>query len=172
MRKKQGLILTSLMLSMAGSLISPAPLARDGRPNVVVDVVALKEVLQRDATGRETVLLKSADSTSPGDTIVYRIACRNDGSAPAHDAQIVDPIPAGTTLVPRSWDAQAGEFMVSVDGGKTFESFPIRREIRQNDGSTALKEVDLTQYTHVRWTSKELLPPGGTRSTAFKVKVR
>jgi uncharacterized repeat protein (TIGR01451 family) len=172
MQLKHGFVGMSLVLVAAGSFSAASPGAAGGRPDIVVDVVALKEVIQRDASGRETVELRQADSTSPGDTLVYRIVYRNQGSAPAHDAQVVDPIPAGTQLVPGSWEVRGGEFTVSADGGKSFEPYPIRRAVKQEAGGTVMKEIGLSEYTHVRWTTKETLPPGAERTTAFKVTVR
>jgi len=171
MSRKHGLLATCLMVS-AVSLPIGAPLARDGRPDVKVNVVAMKEVVQRDASGRQTVTLAEADGTSPGDTLVYQIVYSNQGTAPAHKAQVVDPIPAGTRLVANSWNAKGAEFAVSIDGGRTFEPYPARRPARLADGTTAMKDVELSSYTHVRWTSTEALAPGAARSAAFKVTVR
>src|SRR5262245_54352131 len=129
MQLNRAVVVASLVLAGAGSFGASSPRAAEGRPNLVVDVVALKEVVSRDAAGHQTVQLEKADSTSPGDTLVYRIVCRNDGSAAAHDPQVVDPIPAGTQLVPGSWDAGTGEFAVSVDGGKSFGPYPVRHAV-------------------------------------------
>jgi len=163
------LALLGLALSM---MFVDTPAAREGRPDVKVDVTASKEIVARDASGKQTVHLVQADPSGPGDTLVYQIVYRNQGTAPAHDAQVIDPIPAGTLLVPGSWSAGNAEFAVSVDGGKTFQSYPVRRPVKAADGTTAMKDVELSAYTHVRWTSTEPLAPGATRSAAFKVTVR
>ena len=165
-------VLTACLLVMAASLPAGAPLARDGRPDVKVDVTAMKEIVQRDVSGKESVRLAQPDPASPGDTLVYRISYTNQGTAEARNAQVIDPIPAGTLLVPGSWDSQGADFSVSIDGAKTFEAFPARRPITLADGSTVMKAVELSAYTHVRWTSQEPLAPGAKRSAAFKVTVR
>jgi len=172
MQLKRGWVVTGLLILSAGAFGVSASAAGEGHPNVVVDVLAMKEVIQHDNAGRQTVQLKETESTGPGDTLVYRILYRNEGTAPAHDTQLVDPIPAGTLLIPGSWDTKGGEFSVSTDGGKTFESYPARRAAKQADGTTRLQEVELSAYTHVRWTAKEPLPPGAERMTTFKVKVQ
>src|SRR2546425_3856627 len=87
MRNRQGAVVMSLILMTGGAFSLREPLAREGRPNVVVDVVAMKEVVERGTDGHETVLLRRADTTGPGDTLVYRIVYKNEGSAPAHQAQ-------------------------------------------------------------------------------------
>lgn len=162
----------SLLLVIGGSAAARPPHAESGGPQVVVDVTALKEVVARDEAGRERVELREAEAMRPGDTLVYRIAYTNKGTAPAHDAKVTDPIPAGTVLLPGSWEAQGADFSVSVDGGKSWESYPARRSVKQTDGSIIQKEMDPSAYTHVRWTCREPLAPGATRSAVFKVKVR
>ena len=171
MSRKQAFPATCLLVT-AVMLTFGAALARDGRPDVKVNVVAMKEVVQRDASGKETVSFAQAADSGPGDTLVYQIVYSNQGTAPAHQAQVVDPIPSGTLLMPNSWDARDAEFAVSIDGGRTFETYPVRRPARLADGTTAMKDVELSAYTHVRWTSTEPLAPGANRSAAFKVKVR
>jgi uncharacterized repeat protein (TIGR01451 family) len=172
MQLKRGVVVIGAFLLGAGAFGVSALAAGEGRPNVVVDVLAMKEVVQRDNTGRQTIQLREPEPTGPGDTLVYRIHYRNEGTAPAHDTQLIDPIPAGTLLVPGSWDAKGGDFSVSTDGGKTFERYPVRRAVKQTDGTTKLQDVELSAYTHVRWTAREPLPPGAERMTAFKVKVQ
>ncbi|HEY3174335.1 MAG TPA: hypothetical protein VGK94_01100 [Candidatus Polarisedimenticolia bacterium] len=162
----------SLLLVTAGSTAGRSPLSESGAPQVVVDVTAMKEVVARDEAGRERVELREASATGPGDTLVYRISYTNKGTSPAHDAKVTDPIPAGTVLLPGSWEAPGADFAVSVDGGRSWDSYPVRHTVKHADGSTSLEEVDATAYTHVRWTSRESLAPGTTRSAVFKVKVR
>lgn len=172
MVRRHAVAATTLVLALAGSLGAGPAVSQTGKPEVVVDVSAMKEVVTRDASGKERVELKEAANMGPGDVLVYRIAYSNKGTAPAHDAKVVDPIPAGTRLMPNSWQAEGAVFSVSVDGGRTWEGFPVKRPVAQPDGTKVQKEVDLSSYTHVRWTTQDPLPPGATRSALFKVTVR
>lgn len=153
------------------ALAAPA-FAREAGPRVVVKVSVLKETVVRNAAGAEERKLEPVTQTRPGDTLLYRILATNEGDAPARDARIVDPIPAGTRLVPVSWSPAGPEFSVSIDGGKSFESFPIRRPVKLASGEVVQKEVDPASYTHVRWSALQPLPPGESREAAFKVIVR
>ncbi|HKY32055.1 MAG TPA: hypothetical protein VJV23_05915 [Candidatus Polarisedimenticolia bacterium] len=146
--------------------------AQDARPRIVVDVSLKKEVVVRDPQGREHVTLEEVTSSGPGDTLVYRIHYVNRGEAPAVNPRVVDPVPPGTELVPGSWDTEGADFSVSVDGGRTFHPYPVRRTVTQPDGASSIQEVALSSYTHVRWTCREPLAPGDARSAVFKVKVR
>jgi uncharacterized repeat protein (TIGR01451 family) len=141
-------------------------------PRIVVGVTMQKEVVVIDEQGREQVVLQDAATTRPGDTLVYRIHCANKGAAPALNARVVDPVPAGTQLIPGSLEAPGLEVQASVDGGRTFESYPVRRPVTRPDGSREMEEVDPGAYTHVRWTAREPLAPGDGRTALFKVKVR
>jgi len=151
---------------------SPVSSAQTAGPRVVVDVTMKKEIVVRDAQGKETVSLQDAASASPGDTLVFHIDYSNQGGEAAHDARVVDPVPSGTQLIPESWTAPNADLKVSVDGGRTFESYPVRRPLKQADGSVALTEVAASAYTHLRWTPLEPLAPGDVRSASFKVMVR
>lgn len=172
MARTYGIPAACLLALMAGLPGFRPVVAAGGAPRVVVEVVALKEVIVRDAAGGEKVELRPVAATGPGDTLVYRISCTNLGDVPAHDASVVDPIPIGTRLVPGGWDSAGAEFTVSVDGGRSFKTYPVTAPVRQPDGTTAIGEVDASAYTHVRWTSREPLAPGATRTAAFKVTVR
>ena len=145
---------------------------QEAEPRIVVGVSMLKEVVVRDAQGRESLALQEAATTKPGDTLVYRINYTNAGSAPALNARVVDPVPAGTQLIPGSLEAPGADVKVSVDGGRTFEACPVLRPVTRPDGTREMREVDPGSYTHVRWTAREPLAPGDARTALFKVKVR
>ena len=172
MVRKSGLVAVFLLAATAVMLAAPPVLARGAGPQVVVQVTPLKEVITRDAQGKERVEYQPVSATGPGDTLVYRIAYTNKGDAPALNARIVDPIPAGTELIPRSWKASGTDMTVSVDGGASFVPFPVLQTVKHPDGTTGEQEVAASQYTHLRWTSNQPLAPGETREAFFKVVVR
>jgi len=175
MSRRGAITVAGLCLLIAGAIGgSPATAQEAGKagPEIVVNVSVAREVLTKDADGREKVELREVDSTGPGDTLVYTITYTNKGSEPARNTRIVDPVPSGTRLVPGSWEAPGTEVSVSVDGGKTFHPYPVRRAVTTNDGRTVEKDVDPALYTHLRWTATEPLPPSETRSATFKVQVR
>jgi uncharacterized repeat protein (TIGR01451 family) len=172
MVRRTGLVAALLLMATAVLLAAPPVLAREPGPQVVVQVTPMKEVISRDAQGNERVEFQPVSATGPGDTLVYRIAYTNKGDAPAHNARIVDPIPAGTELIPRSWTASGTDLTVSVDGGVSFVPFPVLQTVTRPDGTTGKQEVAPSQYTHLRWTSNQPLAPGETREALFKVIVR
>lgn len=146
-------------------------IAQTGRPDVVVEVAVMKEVVVRDDQGAESVELREVGAARPGDTLVYTITYTNRGDQPALSPRVQDAIPDGTELVPDSWSEESA-LAVSVDGGSTFSQYPVRRPIKLADGSLREQEVSLASYTHVRWSSNEPLSPGESREVSFKVIVR
>ena len=169
----RGSVLGAWALAVAvGAAAGQGPVAQEAKPEVVVQVAQMKQVVVRAADGREAVQLQPASSSGPGDTLVYQISYTNKGTAPAYNPRIVDPIPAGTRLVPGSCEAGDADLTVSLDGGKTFEPYPVRRAVKRGDGTTVQEEVDPTLYTHLRWVSRESLAPGATRTATYKVIVR
>lgn len=66
-------------------------------------------------------LLKTADraSVEPGDAVVYRLAVRNTGNAPAENVQAVDTLPLGARLVENSVRAT-----LQTDTGQTSVTLP------------------------------------------------
>jgi uncharacterized repeat protein (TIGR01451 family) len=157
---------------LAGGWLAGDAIAQAAKPEVVIDVTVMKEVVVRDEQGNEVTQLREVRSAQPGDTLLYRITYTNRGDAAAHDPRIQDAIPEGTEIVPYGWSTGDGTLAVSVDGGSTFTAFPARRGVKLPDGSTKQQEVELASYTHVRWTSNEPLPPGESREVSFRVLVR
>jgi uncharacterized repeat protein (TIGR01451 family) len=176
MSRRVSVALMAMLAALATGSRTPAQDARPAgaadEPRIVVKISMKKEVVVRDAQGREQVVLQDAASTKPGDTLVYRIDYTNQGAGPAHAARVVDPVPSGTQLIPGSLEAPGADVKVSVDGGRTFESAPIRRPVARPDGTTEMRDVDPATYTHVRWTAGEPMAPGDARTALFKVTVR
>lgn len=141
-------------------------------PEVVIRVTVLKEVVVTQEDGTEKATLMEVTATSPGDTLVYRIEYANLGDEAAKKPRIVDPIPPGTALLPGNWSADGTDLTVSADGGETFESYPIRRQVTLADGTRVQKEIDHELYTHLQWAVREPLLPGMRGYTTFKVLVR
>ena len=158
------------VIVMAGA--NASAIAQAGRPDVVVEVAVMKEVMVRDEKGIERIEMREVGAARPGDTLVYTITYTNRGDQPALSPRVQDEIPEGTQLVPDGWNTGGSALAVSVDGGSTFSQYPVRRPVKLADGSLREQEVNLDSYTHVRWSSSEPLPPGESREVSFKVLVR
>ena len=54
------------------------------------------------STSEKTVIDENGGLVQPGDVLRWTIAVHNDGGAPAQDVVVVDPIPAGLSLLPQT----------------------------------------------------------------------
>ncbi len=156
-----------LAVVAAGLLLAAPALAA---PKITVSIAQLKEVAEQKGGARATRLVP-ADAVSPGDVIEYVLTYANQGDAPAKDANIDDAIPKGTTYVANSATGEGAEVTFSADGGKTFAP-PVKLtyEFRQPSGAVEKRVATPAEYTHVRWTLKQV-PPGATGKVSFRVKV-
>jgi uncharacterized repeat protein (TIGR01451 family) len=166
------LLCSFLILAATAPLLAAdsTPTAAPPRLEVTVDVQ--REVTKVDASGRAQVVLEPVKAAHPGDVLVYSLRATNVGLAPARQAQIEDPIPAGTVLLSESLPAQAKNVRASVDGGKTWQSFPATVTVRRDDGQVERVPAPADAYTHLRWVLEGSLPPGESAEVGFKVKVQ
>jgi uncharacterized repeat protein (TIGR01451 family) len=124
-----------------------------------------------DATGTE--VLEETSHAAPGEVIEYRLEYRNNGDSPIGELIVVGPIPANTHYVPDSAATPVRhEFRVSIDGGKTWDPEPVRRLRPQSDGSMQTVVVSAEEYSHLRWTAKEPLPPEQSQTYRYRVRIR
>ncbi len=159
-------ILRLAALAAGLALATPALAA----PKITYTIAQLKEVAEQQG-GVRTTRLVPATSVAPGDVVEYVLAYRNEGDAPATDANIDDAIPKGTTYVANSAAGEGAEVGFSSDGGKTFApAVKLTYEYRLPSGAVERRVATPAEYTHVRWTVKQV-PPGATGKVSFRVKV-
>ncbi len=159
-------ILRLAALAAGLALATPALAA----PKITFTIAQLKEVAEQQG-GVRTTRLVPATSVAPGDVVEYVLAYRNEGDAPATDANIDDAIPKGTTYVANSAAGEGAEVGFSSDGGKTFApAVKLTYEYRLPNGAVERRVATPAEYTHVRWTLKTV-PAGATGKVSFRVKV-
>ena len=106
------------------------------------------------------------DVVVPGDRVRVSLAFTNNGTAPAAGINLVNPIPEGLLF---DDTADAANFSVSIDGGKTFGSLASLAVPVQDAASRPATAADVT---HVRWLWPDAIAPGQSRSVAFFGRVR
>jgi uncharacterized repeat protein (TIGR01451 family) len=112
------------------------------------NVEALRVVTQEN--GR--VVFLPADEARPQDILEYRVTYANTGETTLRNVTIVDPVPVGTEYIVRSATRpNEGAVEFSIDGGKTYHSWPIR--IKKKDAKGKEVEVEATpdMVSHIRW---------------------
>jgi len=141
-------------------------------PTIDVAVQAHKEVVQVDASGKRAVALKPATEAATGDVLVYTLRARNTGTGPAMSPRIEDPIPAGTVLVLESIAMDGYAIEASLDGGKTWQSFPATVTRKNDQGVDETVAAPAELYTTLRWVLDGPLQPGDGKDVSFKVRIR
>lgn len=164
MFKKIGYSLASLVI--IGSVAAFA--ANKQQSPLSTDMAAY--VVTVDAKGNET--LRAAKKAEPGEVIQYQITSTNSGEQALKGLKAVGPIPANTRYVGQSaYTETRSNLHVSIDGGKTFEKEPVKREKKMPDGSVETVIIPASQYTHIRWTATDALTSGGQHIYNYRVKV-
>ena len=148
------------------------PALAQGTPQLRIDIEVAKEIARVDPAGNVQVQHLPVQEAVVGDVLVYSLAIVNEGAGPAVNANVVDPVPENTVLIPDSAIGDGTRISYSIDGGRTYGSYPITRLVPQDDGREQEIPVPAEAYTHVRWTLTESLAPGQVRTANFKVRVR
>lgn len=163
----------SLFLA-AGALLALAASAAPAQelPKLRIDLQVERELLETTPAGEPVLRREPAEDVTAGDVLVYTLNIQNEGRGPAHRARVVDPVPAGTVLIPDSVAGNGAEVTYSIDGGESFAAYPITRKVTAPDGRQQEVPVPVEEYTHVRWTLTETLDPGQVRTANFKVRVQ
>ncbi len=117
--------------------------------------IVLEKLEPADPPQRPVARFVPAGRLEAGDEVHYTIRLRNPGKNPVTDVQVTKRMPFGLHYLPGSAMGPACDIEFSVDGGKSFVPSP-------RDG----------EYTHVRWTMRQALPPGSTALLRFRATFR
>jgi len=169
-RKLLPAVLLAAALLAAGGGIARA--ADPARPDLALSTEVRKAVVVKDARGEERTEWREARDIRPGDTLKYTVSYRNAGKAEARDARVENAVPKETAYVSGSAEGNDASVTFSV-GGKTFQEPPrVRYRVRSVDGTETEFLATPEMYTHIRWTLHRPVPPGGSGSVSFQVRVR
>jgi len=164
--------LFSILVLLALAAPAAPPLSAVEQPQVVLSVDVKEEITAPDAQGNLKTIRRDVERARPGDVLVYTLTYTNFGQNPAATAHVDDPIPVGTALLPGSVQGEKASITFSVDGGKTYTTWPAMRTVAGPDGKPVTVEAPPDSYTHIRWTARDPLAPGEARIATFKVIVR
>ncbi len=108
----------------------------------------------------------------PGDEVIYTLTYANKGAQPADAVVINNPVPGHTDYVGNSAWGDAMEITFSVDGGKTFAApDQLKVRVRDESGNEVERTAKAEEYTHLRWTLKQALAPGGKGEVGFRARI-
>jgi uncharacterized repeat protein (TIGR01451 family) len=128
---------------------------------------AEKEVTTVTKEGKTEVTRTPLKKVVPGDVVVYTNRYENNGSKPADDAVISNPVPQHMTYVDGSAFGAGAAITFSIDKGKTFD---VPEKLTKTEkGKKRAARAD--EYTNIRWTVKSI-PPGKEGDVGFKARVK
>lgn len=140
------------------------------KPVLEIAVTQLKQVIE-ERDGAQRVKLVPTREAQPGDVVQYVLAYANRGDEIARDAVIDDAIPKGTTYLANTAAGEGAEITFSSDGGRSYApAVKLTYEIKLPNGVVEKRMATPSDYTHVRWTVKQVAP-GSSGTVSFKVKV-
>lgn len=125
-----------------------------------------QEVTTLDEQGNKVVKRVPAEKVLPGKEVIYTTRFKNNGSEPAEDIVISNPIPQHTVYKLNSAAGKGTQVTYSANGGKSFHSSNQLRVVAQ-DGSERVAEAK--DYTDIRWIYQGQLQPGDEGVVEFRV---
>jgi uncharacterized repeat protein (TIGR01451 family) len=151
-----------LLLILLAALLPSAALAQN---QVALNSEVFVERTTRDASGAARVALEPPGVVTPGDPLVFVLRYHNNGSAPAADFVVTNPIPESVGFL----GTESAGAVYSVDGGRTWGALAALT-VRNPDGtSRAATQADVT---HVRWQLAQAIPAGGRGELRFRGVVK
>ncbi len=137
------------------------------RPKLELTIIETKiNMTQAEKMGKVKVTCK------PGDMIRYAVLAQNVGKGMMTEPVISDPIPTGTSYKPHSAKGSFADIVFSIDGGKVYQSWPPKYEIKDRDGKTVKKMASPDMITHIQWELKKSLAPNASKELEFQVIVK
>ena len=122
-----------------------------------------KEVFSQE--GKKEVRREPAAKVLPGNEVIFTTFYENTSKEVAENAVITNPMPEHMIYTENSAQGKGTRITFSVDGGKTYD-VPARLFIF--DASGRKFPARPRDYTHIRWTFGEPLPPGAKGEVSFR----
>lgn len=145
------------------ALLTPGVVLAANRVSLASTVFVEKTIT--DTSGKSRVILVEPQLVAPGDRLVFILAYRNMGGAPANDFVVTNPMPQAVAYQGTP-DETA---LVSVDGGRSWGRLAFLK-VKDSDGR--VRGARPEDVTHVRWSMKQPIPAGAQGRLSFRGIVR
>lgn len=144
-------ITAGLLLAMATAAPLGAPLAAQGQSPIALSGDVMAVAVTVDANGQEATMLVEPNVIVPGDRLIFGTDYANNGSEPAANFVVTNPLPGAVRLAP---DADPA-LTVSVDGGT---SWGVLETLTIPGADGTVRAATHADVTHVRWTIATIAP--------------
>lgn len=127
-------------------------------------------IVKNDKGEKETQRVAAANANVvPGDTVIFTTRYENQGSQPATNVVIKNPLPEHMLYLENSAAGKNTRIEFSSDGGKNFA--PANKlKVKEGDGKE--RAATAADYTHIRWITEGALEKGARGSVSYKAKVK
>lgn len=140
-------------------------------PKVELSMTVEKDIVEVDEKGKKHTRRVAADEAVQGDLLFYTISFKNEGTEPATNVQLDNPISNGTTYVADSAYGQGSEILFSIDEGKTYKKpVSLTYEVTNANGKKESLKAEPEKYNAIRWVVQEIAP-GKSGKAGFTVLV-
>lgn len=156
-------MIKKLTLALSLALMSTFVSAEVTLTNSMFEVVTITA-----EDGSTTDQWQQPDKLVPGERVGYQVEVNNQGTEPAADIVIANPIPEHTEYVQDSAKGLGTQVEFSVDNGKTF-ALPAQLFVEQNGERVQAQAAD---YTQVRWKLNQPLAAGDSLTVQYIVKIK
>lgn len=164
MRARQKIV---ALVCFALPLMSAAAYAK---PDIQLTMTAEKEVTVTEG-GKKLVKRVPAQSSTPGEVLIYTLSYKNVGDEKATAVKVDNPLPAGARYVADSATGAGADITFSVDGGKSFAKPDQLMVEKTKAGQKEKNRAEAIDYTTIRWVIAEIAP-GKSGQLAFKAQVQ
>lgn len=127
------------------------------------------EVVTQDDQGNEIIKRVPAEKVIPGSEVIYTTHFKYNGSQPAENIAISNPIPEHTVYKLGSAAGQNTQILFSANGGESFHAAQ-QLQVSTQDGSQ--RSAEASDYTNIRWTYQGQLQPGDEGVVEFRVVLK
>jgi uncharacterized repeat protein (TIGR01451 family) len=156
---------------MLALLVLPAVTQAQQKGIVELNTVAEVEFKEINAKGEKEVKRADAGKTKvvPGDVVVYTTTYKNTRRTPVESLEITNPIPDHMLYIDLSAEGRGTKIEFSVDHGKTYGP---PTSIVVTDANGMKRGAGPKDYTHLKWTVQNPVPPGGVGTVSYKARLQ
>lgn len=156
---------TRIIIAAAALLAATiAPAFAEGKLALVSrsekEVVVVKD-------GKKNVTLVPAEKVVPGDVVLFTNRYKNEGKDAAQDVVISNPVPKHMTYLDGSAFGEGAQITFSFDNGKSFDT--PGKLVKTEKGKKRTVRAD--EYTHIRWSFKNPIPPAKEGELGFRARL-
>jgi uncharacterized repeat protein (TIGR01451 family) len=132
-----------------------------------IKLTSVAEVEQQvfNEEGKKEVQRVPAAKVVPGSEVIFTSSYENIGQENAEKAVITNPVPEHMVYVEDSAQGRGARITFSVDNGKSYD-IPARLFVY--DAAGRKYPAQATDYTHIRWTFEDPMPPGANGTVSFR----